>query len=206
MRDDFEQILVVDRALLEKLGMFHGLMTETARYLPQLLDPKHYRFVPRHAAEEDDTLKQLIPYFIIRCGDRIWHYTRGKQSGEGRLVAKVSIGIGGHINHQDNQPDGDLYTTGALRELTEEVILPATYSQKIVGLLNDDTNPVGRVHLGVVHILSVTEPDVKKREAVITEGGFRTLAELQQVRDRMETWSQICFDALPALLKQESIG
>ena len=101
MPNEPENILVVERRLIERIGMFQGLMLDTDRYLPTLLEPRNYRFVPRPAAEENEALKQLIPYFLIVHGDRIWCYVRGKKSGETRLVAKASMGIGGHINNQD---------------------------------------------------------------------------------------------------------
>lgn len=199
---DLEEVLVVDRGLLERLGMFQGLNLDTGRYLPELLNPRNYRFVARHKAEEDDSLKQLIPYFLICHGGRIWCYVRGKKSGEGRLVAKASIGIGGHINHLDENLFEDIYSRAAVRELEEEVILPPGYTHKIVALLNDDQTPVGRVHLGVIHVLKVSTPEVKKREDVITESGFRTLPELKAMYDRLETWSQICLDRLDRILTE----
>lgn len=200
MRNDHEEILVVDRSLVERLGMFQGLMLEADRYLAELLNPRHYRFVPRHKAEDDDSLKQLIPYFLICHEDKVWCYVRGKKSGEERLVAKASIGIGGHINNQDLNLFGDIYSTAALRELEEEVRIGGAYSQKVVALLNDDLTPVGRVHLGVIHVLRTDSPDVVKREGVITESGFRSLEALRAMRDRMETWSQICLDSIDSLL------
>lgn len=200
MRNDFEEILVVDRKLVEEVGMFQGLTLDTDRYLPVLLNPRNYRFVPRHTAEDDDRLKQLIPYFIICHEGKVWCYVRGKKSGEGRLVAKASIGIGGHINNLDENLFEDVYSRAAIRELEEEVILPGGYTHRIAALLNDDETPVGRVHLGVIHVLQSPTSAVRKREDVITESGFRTLAELQAMRDRMETWSQICLDNIEALL------
>lgn len=180
--------------------MFQGLMLDTGTYLGELLQPRNYRFVPRHKAEEDDSLKQLIPYFLICHEGRIWCYVRGKKSGEERLIAKASIGIGGHINNEDLNLFGDIYSTAALRELEEEVRIGGAYTQKVVALLNDDQTPVGRVHLGVIHVLRTQSPDVVKREGVITESGFRPLDELRAMRERMETWSQICLDAMDELL------
>lgn len=200
MNKDLEEVLVVDRALVERIGQFQGLTLDAGRYLPDLLNPRNYRFVPRHKAEGDDSLKQLIPYFLICHDDRIWCYVRGKKSGEERLVAKASMGIGGHINHLDENLFEDIYSRAAIRELEEEVVLPRGYTHKIVALLNDDLTPVGRVHLGVIHILKVSSPEVKKREDVITESGFRTLVELRAMYDRLETWSQICLDHIDALL------
>ena len=200
MNKDLEEVLVVDRSLVERLGMFQGLTLDVDRYLPELLNPHHYRFVPRHKAEKDDSLKQLIPYFLICHEGKIWCYVRGKKSGEERLVAKASMGIGGHMNNHDMDLFDDIYNRAAIRELEEEVVLPAGYSHKVVALLNDDLTPVGRVHLGVIHILRSPSADVKKREGVITESGFRTVNELKAMYDRMETWSQICLDQIDGLL------
>ena len=200
MSKDDEKVLVVDRGLIEQIGMFQGLMLDTERYLKVLQDGRNHQFVSRSRAEADESLKQLIPYFLICHGERIWCYVRGKKSGEGRLVSKASIGIGGHINHLDQSFFEDLYERAAVRELEEEVVIPPGYTHKIVGLLNDDLTPVGRVHLGVIHILRSPSPDVTKREAVITDSGFRTRDELQAMYGIMETWSQICLDQIDALL------
>lgn len=202
MNKELEEVLVVDRALVERIGMFQGLTLDTGRYLPELLSPRNYRFVPRHMAEKDESLKQLIPYFLICHGNLIWCYVRGKKSGEERLVAKASLGIGGHMNNHDLDLFDNIYDRAATRELEEEVEIPAGYSHKVVALLNDDLTPVGRVHLGVIHVLHSPSLDVRKREGVITESGFRTVAELKAMYDRMETWSQICLNRIDALLAQ----
>jgi len=96
-----EQVLVVRRQLLDDLGSFQGLSAEVDRYLPEFLKRENNFFVARSAAEDDPSLKQIIPYAVFCHGDRILHYTRGSKSGEKRLVAKESIGIGGHINDSD---------------------------------------------------------------------------------------------------------
>ena len=195
-----ENLLVVERRLIEGIGMFQGLCFDVARYTPLLLDPRHYRFVPRSKAENDPSIKQIIPYFIITHGGQVWCYVRGKKSGEERLVAKASIGIGGHINNLDENLFGDVYSSAALRELEEEVKLAPGYTQRIVALLNDDSNSVGQVHLGVVHVLRAVSVDVSKREGVITESGFRSVEQLRAMRDRLETWSQLCLGGLDRLL------
>jgi predicted NUDIX family phosphoesterase len=200
MGKDDEMVLTVERARLETQGLFQGLMFEADRFLPALLNPTHHRFVRRGDAERDPSLKQLIPYFVIAHGGRIWCYVRGKQSGEGRLVAKASIGIGGHINQDDVSLFGT-YQTAARRELEEEVSIPPGSTDRIVALLNDDSNEVGKVHLGVVHVLRASSDAVTKRESKITEAGFKTPSELAAMRDRLETWSQLCLDGLDRLLR-----
>jgi predicted NUDIX family phosphoesterase len=192
-----ELVLCVPRAVFDEIGAFQGIQADVARYFPRILEPQHTRFIPRSQAEEDPTWKQLIPYVLIRRGNTYLHYVRGKGSGEKRLVAKGSIGIGGHINHRDEslfQAGLDFYEEALQRELHEELRMDGHFSTQIVALLNDDSTPVGQVHLGVVHLCELTGQNVSKGEACITDLRFLTLAELLERREQMETWSQICLD------------
>jgi predicted NUDIX family phosphoesterase len=119
-------------------------------------------FVPRSAAEEDPSLKQIIPYAVFRHGGRILHYTRGAKSGEKRLVAKSSIGIGGHVNDTDECQHFDqaTYHNAVRREIGEELRLGGGFSERAVALINDDSSEVGRVHLGIVHIVDLENDTV----------------------------------------------
>ncbi|MEQ1860386.1 MAG: hypothetical protein ABMA13_10655 [Chthoniobacteraceae bacterium] len=196
-------ILVVRRELFDRLGAFQGLNFEADRFLPALLDRANNFFTPRGPAETDPSLKQIIPYVLLVHGDRVLHYVRGKKAGEQRLVAKGSIGIGGHMNDHDEglfAVDLAAYVGGVQREVGEELRLGSKYSDHIVALLNDDSNEVGRVHLGVVHVFRLESEDVAKGEAMITDLQFLDRAGLAARRDAMETWSQICFDNLDAIL------
>ncbi len=198
-----ENVLVVRRSLFDELGPFQGLNFEPQRYLDALLSRGHNFFLPRAQAEKDPTHKQIIPYAIIAHGQTVLHYVRGKKAGEQRLVAKGSIGIGGHMNDMDESLfawDEQAYRAGVEREVNEEIAINTPFEDRIVALLNDDTTEVGRVHLGVVHLFRLQEPLVEKREAMITNLGFLSRAELIGRRDTLETWSQICVDALDRLL------
>ena len=198
-----ENVLVVRRSLFDQLGSFQGLNFEPQKYLDALLSRGNNFFIPRAAAENDPAHKQIIPYAIIACGDRILHYVRGKKAGEQRLVAKGSIGIGGHMNDEDESLfawDEKAYRTGVEREVSEEIKIETNFEDRIVALLNDDTTEVGRVHLGIVHLFRLIEPKVEKREAMITSLAFLTKDELRARRDILETWSQICVDSLDRLL------
>ena len=198
-----EMILVVRRALLEKLGIFHGLNFDVQKYLPALLARENNFFMPRSQAENDPTFKQIIPYVLLAHDGRVLHYVRGKKAGEQRLVSKGSLGIGGHMNDGDEglfALDEAAYLEGVRREVCEEISVRTNFQNRVVALLNDDSNPVGQVHLGVVHIFSLESDDVQKREAMITNLAFLTPDELRARRDAMETWSQICLDSLDELL------
>jgi predicted NUDIX family phosphoesterase len=203
MRLPDENVLVVRRSLFDGLGSFQGLNFEPHKYLDALLSRGINFFVPRAEAENDPAHKQIIPYAIIACGDRILHYVRGKKAGEQRLVAKGSIGIGGHMNDEDESLfawDEKAYRAGVEREVSEEIKIETNFEDRIVALLNDDTTEVGRVHLGIVHLFRLIEPKVEKREAMITSLAFLTKDELRARRDILETWSQICVDSLDRLL------
>ncbi|MGB8340636.1 MAG: hypothetical protein WCE51_03525 [Chthoniobacterales bacterium] len=198
-----ENVLVIRRSLFDQLGSFHGLNFEPKRHLDTMLARGNNYFLARPTAEKDPTHKQIIPYAILACGDRVVHYIRGKKAGEQRLVAKGSIGIGGHMNDEDESLfawDEHAYRAGVEREVNEEVQIETPFEDRIVALLNDDTTEVGRVHLGVVHVFRLEEPKVQKREAMITSLAFLTKGELLERRENLETWSQICVDHLEKLL------
>lgn len=198
-----ENVLVIRRSLFDELGSFHGLKFEPRSYLDALLSRGNNFFLARALAENDPTHKQIIPYVILACGDRVLHYVRGKKAGEQRLVAKGSIGIGGHMNDEDESLfawDEAAYRAGVKREIEEEVQIETDFEDRIAALLNDDTTEVGRVHLGIVHIFRLREPKVQKREAMITNLAFLSRGELEARRDDLETWSQLCLDQLDQLL------
>lgn len=192
-----EQVLVVPTALFHDLGRFQGFQADGVdRYLKTLLDPAYTSFRPRVEVEEDPGFKQLIPYCLLRCGDQVFHYTRGKIGGDGRLRSKRSLGIGGHISLEDQVKSADVYREGMWREIEEEIEIASPWTESCVGLINDDETDVGRVHLGVVHIFELEAPQVRAREESIREVGFAHPSELVRQRDQFETWSQICLDYL----------
>ncbi|MBV9010404.1 MAG: hypothetical protein JO354_14765 [Verrucomicrobia bacterium] len=202
-----ENVLVIKRSLFDQLGAFHGLNFEPERYLSTLLARGNNLFLRRSHAERDPAYKQIIPYAIITHGERVLHYVRGKKAGEQRLVAKGSIGIGGHLNDTDESLfawDEEAYRAGIEREVNEEVRISTTYDDQVVALLNDDETEVGRVHLGIVHLFRLDEPSVEKREAMITNLEFLSQPELLARRDSLETWSQLCVDQLPRLLSSRN--
>lgn len=198
-----EMILVVRRSLFDQLGAFQGLNFDVDRYLPALLARENNFFTQRAPAETNPELKQIIPYVLLVHEGRVLHYVRGKKAGEQRLVSKGSIGIGGHMNDLDEglfALDEDAYRAAVEREVGEELRLGTTYRDNIVALLNDDSNEVGKVHLGVVHVFELASDKVEKGEAMITELQFLTPAQLATRKDALESWSQICLESLDRLL------
>lgn len=193
-----ERVLVIPTLLFHELGYFQGFNADVRPYRGVLLEGRHTLFLPRAEAEEDRSYKQLIPYCLFRCGDRVLHYRRGSGVGEGRLLGKRSVGIGGHISEADAGGSDHPYEIGMRREIEEEVEVGSAYRESILGLINDDETPVGKVHLGVVHVFDLDEPAVRSREDSIAEIGFATPANLAADMAGFETWSQICLKRLLA--------
>ena len=204
MNAPIENVLVIRRSLFDELGSFQGLHFEPEKYLKAILSRGNNFFIPRPEAENDPAYKQIIPYALIAFGNTVLHYVRGKKAGEQRLVAKGSIGIGGHMNETDESLfalDENAYRAGVEREVNEEIKIETPFEDRIVALLNDDSTEVGRVHLGIVHVFKLTAPNVQKREAMITGLTFLTREELMARRESLENWSQICLDSLETLLR-----
>ena len=198
-----EKILVVPTAVFHDLGYFQGFTANVARYLPILLDGHHIEYRPRGEMEDDPSFKQLIPYALFRWIDasgtsHLFEYRRGSGQGEHRLHAKRSVGVGGHISTLDAAAGHieHVYREGMRRELEEEVAIDAPFTEKIVGLINDDQTPVGQVHLGVVHLCDVERPHVQPREADILDARFRPVRDILPRLDQFESWSEIAVRAL----------
>src|SRR5882762_10295485 len=203
MNPPVENILVIKRSLFDELGAFQGLNFEREKYLKAILSRGSNFFIPRLDAENNPGYKQIIPYALIVFENTVLHYVRGKKAGEQRLIAKGSIGVGGHMNESDESlfaMEEQAYRAGVEREVNEEIKIDTPFEDRIVALLNDDSTEVGRVHLGIVHIFKLKEPNVQKREAMITGLTFLTKEELMARRESLETWSQICIDSLERLL------
>ena len=195
-----EQVMVVKTELFHQLGCFQGFNSDIETYLETLLDPANTCYLPRDQMEDDPSYKQLIPYCIFQYTDsignrQVFQYTRGAGGGEARLHAKKSVGIGGHISTED-AGEASPYEVGMQRELAEEINIETKYEQKMVGLINDDSNDVGKVHLGVVHLFTVESPKVHSQELEIAGAGFEPIESIMEDIERYETWSQFCLKAL----------
>jgi predicted NUDIX family phosphoesterase len=202
-----EQVLIIETKVLEELGLFHGLMFDVDKYLEAIFVPGVPRFMARSQVEKDPSYKQLIPYVIMSCQGKYLNYVRGSRAGEKRLVGNLSIGIGGHINPVDDISllgIKETYLAAVEREVAEEVNVETNHSDRIAALLNDDSNDVGQVHLGIVHHWRLDEPKVSRKEQMITQMSFMTMEELRAVKDSMETWSQLCLDGLSRVTESDT--
>ena len=190
-------------AELDRLGRFDGFSADR-RYFGAMASG---RFVDRAAAEEDESLRQIIPYVVLRSPGRIFTYARTARGGERRLHGQRSIGVGGHVN-PDDLPDGlaglaaapeAALIAAARRELAEETVIAAEAALSWLGFLRDDAAPVARVHFGVVFALEL--PDERaglSDEGKMAEARFLSLPELLRDPESYEGWSRLVIEHLAA--------
>ncbi len=193
-----ERVLVVASSEFDRLGRFQGFEPDADRYLEALLRPELASFRARSEVEDDPAFQQIIPYVVFRSLGSVFCYTRGKAGGEARLRRLRSLGVGGHVSEADAEGRGTLqaYELALRRELAEEVEVGSPGTIRRVGLINDDSSPVGRVHLGVVHLFELDRPEVVAREEALSEAGFVAQRDLPGQADRFETWSRFCIERL----------
>ncbi len=198
-----EHVLVFKTQLLEHIGMFQGLCFELGKYRDIIYNSKNHIFLKRKDAESNPAYKQLIPYALLQFKNTFFVYRRGKLLAEKRLLGNYSLGVGGHISVTDPGLFGTTYEDGLRREIHEEVILESPYTQRIVALLNDDSDDVGKVHFGIVHVLALEKPLVKPREKSINETKFLDTEELSNKIITFENWSKICIHHIDRIIDRK---
>ena len=186
-----EQVLVLPRDRIPGGCEFTGLRPADEAQLALLSQAvaDHGRYLDRPLAEESPDWKQLIPYVVLTDADRIFLMERTDAGGDPRLHRKASVGVGGHLNPVDRGQDP--LTVGLRREWAEELDVIWEPEFRLVGMLNDDSNPVGSVHLGVVFTVEAAGRPVRVREVDKLSGRMATREEVVAAWDRLETWSQL---------------
>lgn len=189
-----ESILVVRREYLAPyLTEDFGLITEDVEEIVRVIEA-HHEFRPRPEMETDPAYKQIIPYVLVTRGAEAFVMQRLKKGGEQRLHGLLSLGVGGHINPVD-EAGGSALMAGLRREVDEEVAVERAASLTPLGVINNDRDEVGRVHLGFLFRLEA-EGAVTVRETEKLSGSFMPIAALPALRDKMEGWSQIALEVL----------
>jgi predicted NUDIX family phosphoesterase len=186
-----EHVLVLPRDRVPGGCNFIGLRAADEGVLAELrhATAEGGRYLERPIAEESPEWKQLIPYVVVRDRQNVFLMERTEAGGDKRLHRKASIGVGGHLNPVDEGDDPLM--VGLRREWAEELVAAWEPEFTLVGLLNDDSNPVGSVHLGVVFTVEAAGRSVQVREVEKLSGRMVAPAEVAQAWPRLETWSQL---------------
>lgn len=188
-----ENVLTVKRALIEKYLPEKGISAENSEAVVDIIN-ENFEFIPRERAENDPTHKQIIPYVVICRKDEVFVTRRLKKGGESRLHGLLSLGVGGHINSECDL-GGNVLENGMRREIDEEVFIEKPGVLTARGMINDDQNEVGKVHLGLFYTMEA-EGEVSVRETEKLEGFWVNRRELPEMESRMETWSQLVIPML----------
>lgn len=216
MTKDFkhsESILAVRNATLQIQGFQEGFHSWIGDYENFTTVAEQELIIsPRKSLEGDETFRQLLPYTVIKDTDEIGRtryavYRRCKGIGENRLLGKVSIGFGGHIDladivtydgHPSTVDLAETITVSNEREIMEEVAFTDTayYCLDPLGILIDNSDAVGRVHVGLVQMLEIFDGTVAElKEDELEFIGMMTAEELEISHLDFENWSRILIDS-----------
>ncbi|MGE4353494.1 MAG: hypothetical protein AB7D36_05370 [Oscillospiraceae bacterium] len=196
MDKKIEEVFAVPTALLRPYLIRRGLIIENTEKIRDII-MKNHTFLPRPEAEKDPGYRQIIPYVAITEGERVFSTRRLVASGEARLHGRISLGIGGHINPDSDGDGSDVLMRGLAREINEEVFIENLDMSKLrfLGFINDDSNDVGSVHLGLFCTLEASGK-VSVRETDKLRGAWLSRTRLSDLADNMETWSSLIIEAL----------
>lgn len=188
-----EKVLVVLTEMFKKYDYFEGMIVrDRAKKLrDKLLIPENMFYIDRDEAENNPNYKQIIPYCVISRGTATFCYQRSKIGSENRLHDLWSIGVGGHINPCDGLSN-ETIVNACKRELDEEVKFSSLRNAGFVGIINDDSNLVNSVHLGIVYHVKLTDhSSFEVKEDALANGSF-IASEVVKIEDKnWENWSSL---------------
>lgn len=198
-----EQVLVVKREDLPTLE--EGMNSISGKDLEDLLNKSY--FIPRWASDENPEEVEIIPYPILRTthSNKAFCVKRIGGSNEKRLVNKLSLGIGGHVNPERQLKGMHLILASLKRELEEELAFDSKIMHQSVlqpiGLIRCMKTSVDLDHLGILfHIVlpDNAEGQIAVRETDTLDGDFELIEDLNKAEnfEKLENWSKI---ALPTL-------
>ena len=201
MGKEDEKIMGIGRDIIFERGAWQGLKRDDLDYYLALIR-KHFQFKRRGEVERDPSFQQVIPYIVFNFRDKYFLYRYLRGAGERRLINDYMLGIGGHINWDDELGEGDTLEKGMMREWQEEVYYKGNLLEKrLVGILNDDSREVERVHLGLVYIFKGDSPAITVKEKETIRGRLMTIREMKEPIAKSQGWAPIVYSQY--LLKQQ---
>ena len=196
MNKDNELILVVPSKIIFKNGVWQGLKKDNLDYYIDLIK-NNCQFKRRGDVETDPSFQQIIPYIVFNFKDKYFLYKYLQKAGEKRLVNTYQLGVGGHINPIDGNADSkNILEAGMMREWSEEVDFKGNFlSKKLVGIMNDDTNPVEQVHLALVYNFEGDSPDISIKETDKMKGELVDIKNVgEYIKSSPGVWVKIVYN------------
>lgn len=188
-----EKVLAVHRNIIFRDGVWQGIKTENLDYYLDLIR-ENCQFKKRGEIENNDSWQQIIPYILFSFKDNFFLYKYLEKAGEKRLINTYQLGLGGHINLIDAGEKEDILMAGADREWLEEIDYQGNIlNKKLVGILNDDSRPVERVHLGLIYHFTGDSPEISVKEKDIIKGELVNLSNLEKYVKDIEGWPPIVY-------------
>src|SRR3989344_9649187 len=194
MNKDNELILVVPSKIIFKNGVWQGLKKDNLDYYIDLIKD-NCQFKRRGDVENDPSFQQIIPYIVFNFKDKYFLYKYLPKAGEKRLVDTYQLGVGGHINPGDGN-NVDILEAGMMREWSEEVDFKGNLiSKKLVGIMNDDTNPVEQVHLALVYNFEGDSQDISIKETDKMKGELVDIKNVgEYIKSSPGVWVKIVYN------------
>lgn len=187
-----DKTLAVARHIIFQGDYWQGLKTENLDYYLNLIKNNH-EFLVRANIEKDDSWQQIIPYILFKYRHNYFIYQYLKKATEKRLKNDYLLGIGGHIDSKDVEAQ-DVLEAGAMREWQEEVDYQGELKQKkLIGIINDDSRPVEKVHLGLVYVFEGDSPNIRVREKEILKGRLVPFSKLGFYMQKTQGWAPIIY-------------
>ncbi len=192
-----ERIFVIKRAHIAHDGIWSGLRHDILdRYQAVVREKGEFQW--RSAMETDSRYKQIIPYMIFTYNDAFFLMQRKSNATESRLQEKFSLGIGGHMREEDVA--GTTIFEWAQREFLEEVTYDGSLTVEPLGVINDESNAVGQVHLGFALLLRGDSGCIQPKSE-FKQGMLVDRMTCATYIDRMEPWSQLVWARLQQAYK-----
>lgn len=172
----------------------------------------------KDTAESNPDYKQPIAYSVVvnTLLKKIFGYKRAidKSYHESRLAGNWCWGVGGHVEKIDeiSKQAYEIIEKSRDRELSEEIEIKSKKSPliKLLGYINDDSNNVGKVHLGLLYIVETGANEIFPKDKEISEGNYKSLEELEDICRRakdngsgikVDSWSEIALLPIRDILR-----
>jgi len=192
-----EKVLLVKRNKFPKEWLEKEVALKcTTEDLYNIIPNNRMKWIERHIAEKNIKHKQIIPYVLVYHIETESFACYPRSGSEDRLHGLWSLGVGGHIN-QDDECVCIISTIveGMCRELKEEFIdfeWDEDSDLILKGIINEEKSEVGNVHIGVVYLYKIESRPLPDKEL----NGLVWIKKEDFKNYQLELWSKLAIKLL----------